>query len=238
MSAEPPPKKDQLLKLLDRGSVFVHLDPRREGVRVPEWLGARHQLVLQLGLNFAIPIPDLKVDEEGVQCTLSFNRSPFLCVLPWSAVYALVAEDGQVTVWPRELPPELVPEPATVRKAAPTSRGERTKVQRPKIAAVPMETMPEEKAIALEEKPAEKAPEKVAAKPGKREKADKAEKPAKTKPVLAEVRTLRPSAPPPAAEPPAPEASAEPESKPSAPPPADGTKKKTRELPSYLRVVK
>ncbi len=110
-------------RLLERGSVFVHLDPRRAGVSVPDWLAAKPQLVLQIGLNFAIPIHDLAIDEEGVRCTLSFNRSPFFCVLPWSAVYALVAEDGQVTVWPSEIPVELVPASGpAVRRDSPKER--------------------------------------------------------------------------------------------------------------------
>ena len=125
MPVEPPPKKEQLQKLLERGNVFLHLDPRAEGVLVPAGHANKPQLVLQLGLHFAVPIPDLKIDERGVRCTLSFNRSPFLCILPWSAVYAMVAEDGQVTVWPTELPPELIPQPAPVRRAPPTSRGNR-----------------------------------------------------------------------------------------------------------------
>lgn len=138
MAGDPPSKQDQLLKLLDRGSVFVHLDPRREGVVVPEWLSHKPQLVLQLGRNFAIPIPDLEIDDTGVYCTLSFNRSPFHCSLPWSAVYALVAENGEVTVWPSELPLELVPEAAPVRRQAPTSRQGRNKQpQRPRISVVP-----------------------------------------------------------------------------------------------------
>jgi hypothetical protein len=116
MAGDPPSKKEQLLKLLDRGSVFVHLDPRRESVIVPDWLSHKPQLVLQLGRNFAIPIPDLEIDEFGVSCTLSFNRTPFHCTLPWSAVYALVAENGEVTVWPSELPMELVPEASPVHR--------------------------------------------------------------------------------------------------------------------------
>ena len=137
MSGDPPSKKEQLLKLLDRGSVFVHLDPRRDGVTVPDWFGHKPQLVLQLGRNFAIPIPDLEVDDEGVRCTLSFNRSPFHCTLPWTAVYALVAENGEVTMWPSELPLELVPETAAVRRNQPSTRGARTKAQRPRISVVP-----------------------------------------------------------------------------------------------------
>ncbi|MBL8600772.1 MAG: hypothetical protein JNK72_02510 [Myxococcales bacterium] len=265
MSAEPPPKKQQLHKLLDRGSVFVHLDPRREGVKVPEWLAARHQLVLQLGLNFAIPIPDLVIDEEGVRCTLSFNRSPFLCVLPWSAVYALVAEDGQVTVWPRELPPEMVPEPAAVRRSPPASRGEKTKSSRPKIAAVPpVDEAPRAETPAGDEKVSTRgapksrkertprSPDAAAARADKGAKPsaeasseapapEAAEAPA-SKPRLAEVRQLRTSQPPPAPEPE--RATAEPEReperepdppRPSSPPPSG---RKARELPSYLRVVK
>lgn len=137
MSGDPPSKKDQLLKLLDRGSVFVHLDPRRDGVVVPDWFSHKPQLVLQLGRNFAIPIPDLEVDDEGVRCTLSFNRSPFHCTLPWNAVYALVAENGEVTMWPSELPAELVPETAAVRRNQPTSRTKNGKTQRPRISVVP-----------------------------------------------------------------------------------------------------
>src|SRR5262245_9925980 len=69
MVAIPPPsKKEQLNKLLERGSVFVHLDPRREGVVVPAWLTKKPQLVLQLGLNFPIPIRDLEIDEVAVRC--------------------------------------------------------------------------------------------------------------------------------------------------------------------------
>jgi stringent starvation protein B len=170
MPLEPPPKKEQLQKLLERGNVFVHLDPRVEGVVVPSGHAHKPQLVLQLGLHFAVPIPDLKIDDRGVRCTLSFNRTPFLCVLPWSAVYAMVAEDGQVTVWPTELPPELVPQPATVRRTAPTSRASRSREvdpptgssdtpsvpaapARPRIAAVP--ALKAEPVQATSEPPAE-----------------------------------------------------------------------------------
>lgn len=138
--ATPPSKKEQLQRLLKHGSVFVHLDPRRDGVVVPSWLATKPQLVLQLGLNFAIPIPDLEVDDVGVRCTLSFNRAPYLCELPWSAVYALVAEDGQVTVWPTELPAELVPAEAPVRKSPPSPRSQRPKSTappKPRVSMVP-----------------------------------------------------------------------------------------------------
>ncbi len=90
-----------------RGSVFVHLDPRLEGVKAPAWLSRQPQLVLQIGLDLPIPIPDLRIDEEGISATLSFSRTPYACVVPWDSVFALVGEDGRGMVWPEDLPVEI-----------------------------------------------------------------------------------------------------------------------------------
>lgn len=87
--------------------MFVHLDPRRDGVSVPDRFRKQPQLVLQLGLNMAVRIPDLEVTEEGITATLSFNRTPHWCGVPWAAVFALVGEDGRGMVWPDDVPPEL-----------------------------------------------------------------------------------------------------------------------------------
>jgi stringent starvation protein B len=103
-----PAKKDVTLALLERSTVYIHLDPRRSGVTVPPWFKNKPQLVLQVGLNMNIPIPDLEVDESGVRCTLSFNRSPHFCNVPWPAVYALVGDDGRGMVWPDDVPEEVV----------------------------------------------------------------------------------------------------------------------------------
>lgn len=109
MSNSPrlPPKKDVALALLESSSVFIHLDPRSEEVRVPPWFKKQAQLVLNVGLNMPVPIPDLNVDEDAVSCTLSFSRSPYYCFVPWTAVYALVGEDGRGMVWPDDVPPEV-----------------------------------------------------------------------------------------------------------------------------------
>ncbi|MEZ4373155.1 MAG: ClpXP protease specificity-enhancing factor SspB [Polyangiaceae bacterium] len=102
-----PPKKEVALALLQRSTVFIHLDPRREEVRVPPWFKKQPQLVLQIGLNMAVPIRDLEVDDEAISCTLSFNRTPHFCLMPWSAIYALVGEDGRGMVWPDDVPAEV-----------------------------------------------------------------------------------------------------------------------------------
>lgn len=109
MASHPrlPPKKDVALALLEQSTVFVHLDPRSDAVRVPAWFKKQPQLVLQIGLNMAIPIPDLNVDQDGISCTLSFSRSPHFCRIPWSSVFALVGDSGRGMVWPDDVPREV-----------------------------------------------------------------------------------------------------------------------------------
>jgi stringent starvation protein B len=100
-----PAKKDVARGLLLRGTIYLHVDPRVEHVIVPRWLGKQPQLVLQIGLDLAIP--DLRVDADGVSGTLSFNRSPFRCVIPWDAIFGISDEQGRGMVWPESVPTEL-----------------------------------------------------------------------------------------------------------------------------------
>jgi stringent starvation protein B len=116
--APRPAKAAVALQLLDGTSCFIHLDPRKPGVVVPPQFRAQTQLVLQVGRNMAIPIPDLAVDDEGIRGTLSFNQTPFRCSIPWSAVYALVDEESRGMVWPEDEPPEVVAAAAASAAAA------------------------------------------------------------------------------------------------------------------------
>lgn len=105
-----PAKKYVFAALLLRGTVFIHLDPRKPGVVVPQRLKMQAQVVLQVGLDMPVPIPDLHRDNEKVSGTLSFKGVPFTCTIPWSAVFALVGDDAKGMVWKSELPPEIVKE--------------------------------------------------------------------------------------------------------------------------------
>ena len=103
-----PPKPEVALALLQTAaSVYVHLDPRSDSVLVPAWFKTQPQLVLQIGLNLAVPIPDLDVGRESISCTLSFNRRAEFCRIPWEAIYGLVGEDGRGMIWPESVPPEV-----------------------------------------------------------------------------------------------------------------------------------
>jgi stringent starvation protein B len=108
-------------------------------VLIPPRFRDKPQLVLQIGLNMFVPITDLKVDDEGITCTLSFDRSPFWCRMPWNAVYALVGEDGRGMMWPNDIPAEVVaqmqnPQQQQKEKDAPKAPQKRP---RPKLSAVP-----------------------------------------------------------------------------------------------------
>lgn len=113
-------KLDLFLVAYESGSAFVHLDSRREGVRAPASQRTNRQLVLQFGAGFPIPIRDLVADDQGIEATLTFDRRPFRVVVPWSAVYAIVGDDGRATIWESDLPADLVAEArAHTREVAP-----------------------------------------------------------------------------------------------------------------------
>jgi hypothetical protein len=259
-----PPKKDVCLALLEVGKVRVCLDPRRPGVIVPLHFRQQPQLALDIGLNMPVPIHDLLVDDQGVACTLSFNRSPFYCVLPWSSVYALLDEEGRGAVWQEDVPGELItgqPAPPPPAKKAPhlvvvsAPRAE----EPPPAKKAPAKKAASKKASAEKapaEKPADVAPAEKTKKPAKKAEAKAAPAPA-PKPAVAKksskVAETAPAKKPADKAPAAPQKAAAPAKKPvakeKAPEPAKKpadkvaatrlvSSGKKRELPPYLRVVK
>jgi stringent starvation protein B len=131
MTEQLPPKKDVALALLERSNVDIHLDPRAKGVVVPPQFRKEPRLILKIGLNMPVPIPDLRVDDESMSCTLSFSRTPFYCVVPWPSVFAIVGEDGRGMVWPDDVPQELA-----VRLVDDKSEKAEKAEKRPALAAV------------------------------------------------------------------------------------------------------
>lgn len=86
------------------GTIFVHLNPRAEGVVVPSRFKDQDQLVLPWGYNMWIPIHDMVVNDSAISGVLSFSRAPLRCYVPWSAVYAIIGESGGGEVWPSNMP--------------------------------------------------------------------------------------------------------------------------------------
>jgi stringent starvation protein B len=215
-----PPKKEVALALLERSSVFVHLDPRQVEVSVPASFKKQPQLVLQVGLNMPVPIPDLRLDDEGLSCTLTFSRVPFYCVVPWSSVFAMVGDDARGMVWPEDVPAEVARQ-VQGRGTDLTARKDPTKPALP--AEGHQEEGPKDEGF-KEEAPKAKRPRKrpvLAAVPD-------AAAVAGSKPAKASRRETR-AAPLPTS----PMVSPAPPSR-----PATAGPRKKRELPPYLRVVK
>ncbi len=108
------PKQKVLEDFLEKyHSVFVHVDTRRSGVMLPpEWMNKTH-VTLQIGLDLVVPLRDLTFDHEGWSGTLSFNRSPFFCIIPWTAMFGVISDQGVGGFWQGDLPPELVAERCT-----------------------------------------------------------------------------------------------------------------------------
>jgi hypothetical protein len=100
-------KQQILLELLKDAWVYVNLDPRREGVLLPDFLRQEPRVVLQYGYNMPVPIADLTIDEEGIKATLSFRRQPYSTLVPWSAIFALSDGEERHFVWEADVPPDL-----------------------------------------------------------------------------------------------------------------------------------
>lgn len=104
-SAPPQLSKRKMAEaLLASQAIYLHLDARRQGLTVPDYLRRRKHLVLEVGHHMAVPIPDLKVDADGISGTLSFKHQPFRCIIPWDTIYALATDEGRGGIWDRDVP--------------------------------------------------------------------------------------------------------------------------------------
>lgn len=236
MSQLLPPKKEVALALLERSNVDVYLDPRSKGVVVPPQFRKEPRLILKIGLNMPVPIPDLRLDDESMSCTLSFSRSPFFCVVPWESVFAMVGDDGRGMVWPDDVPQELAvrvveekkapsdressPAPVSPRRRAGKDK-DRDKDKEAGAAADVPSDRPSRGKRTKKKKEEEKRPMLMAVPPSRATSADRAEKVAEVKPAV-----RGPQAPPPSARSGGGAGTGAPPSRPK------------RELPPYLRVVK
>lgn len=225
-----PAKKDVVLALLEQSDVFVHLDPRPEDVRVPAWFKKQAHLVLQIGLNMPVPIRDLEVSDDSISCTLSFNRSPFFCFLPWKSIYALVGSDGRAMVWPDDIPPEVAAQAAKAAAAVEEKAAKRAHLRA--VSTEPPQATEPAPAPSASTDPAPAAPDGEVA-IGVRELGPVATDPAPA--PIAAGEGISEDAPRAST---TPEASSPRAAKPAEPAPSEPPPKGKKPLPPWLRVVK
>jgi hypothetical protein len=109
--------------------VLVIVDPQVPGVVIPDdLLKLRQPVGLHIGWRLTLPIPDLSINEESISGTLSFNRQPHFCVLPWAAIRQVTVKDDHL-LWI-----ETSPQPAELEGL----EGERALAQpaKPKLRLV------------------------------------------------------------------------------------------------------
>ena len=120
-----PPKNQVVEELIGTGPILVHIDARADGVQVPQSFTADPRLVLRFGYDLSPPIADLEIGDDALAGTLTFGGVPFTCVLPWSAVYAVVSEaDQKGMVWPDDVPPAVLDEMSGNGKRRPPSEND------------------------------------------------------------------------------------------------------------------
>lgn len=105
-------------ELLSRGLVQISFDPYDEDCEVPDHLRDGEGLkIFDYGYDLPMPTLDVKVDEEGISATLSFNRKPTYTFVPWSAVQGFASESGSLALRQRpERPFAKGPPPLKVVK--------------------------------------------------------------------------------------------------------------------------
>lgn len=103
-------KREALERLLaDHAEVYVRLDARVDGCRVPTALAPDPALVLRWGLNLQPPIAELSITDDALSGWLAFGGFQHFCVIPWAAIYA-VQPAGLKDLglyWPDSVPPEM-----------------------------------------------------------------------------------------------------------------------------------
>ena len=107
MPAGNDEKLEVFTEMLDRGTVLVTLDARREDVGVPPHFASE----MRLNLNFChlFGISDFEYDEMGVRASLSFGGVDTYCDVPWTAVYMMRSHvENDVTLFPGSIPPEML----------------------------------------------------------------------------------------------------------------------------------
>jgi stringent starvation protein B len=93
--------------LLNAGRIYLTLDTRVAGVKVPSEHQGKAALTLLFGLDLPLALEDLFIDDMRIAVTLSFSRCQHHCVIPWDAVWYIVPKgEKKGVIFEPSLPPE------------------------------------------------------------------------------------------------------------------------------------
>lgn len=92
-------------RLMQQEHILLHIDARRPGVSVPDNLASQNALSLKL--SYAFQGETLR-DDKQISSYLKFDGEYFNCIIPWTAVWGMSAADGKQTIWPEDVPKEIL----------------------------------------------------------------------------------------------------------------------------------
>lgn len=90
--------------------VLVHFDSRVSGTEVPQHLQGDPAVTLKLSYLFQ---GSTEVDDLAITSYLRFSGEYQGCVIPWSAIWSMTSSEKENTVWPEDLPKEVLIKLAT-----------------------------------------------------------------------------------------------------------------------------
>lgn len=99
------PKPEIFETYMKGDHALLHLDARREGVKVPTKLSTEYALALKLSYLFQ---GEINFDQRGITAFLKFDGDYEECIIPWSAIWGIASSTGESSVWPEDMPKELI----------------------------------------------------------------------------------------------------------------------------------
>ena len=100
-------KREVFISMLEQGMTMLHLDTRVDGIDVPK--AHADDPHLRLNFSYKFHLETFVIDDEAIRASLSFAGTPYLCIIPWDAVFGMtnhVTADSRI--WQESLPPELL----------------------------------------------------------------------------------------------------------------------------------
>lgn len=89
-------KMDIIRTLLNCDHILVFVNPKTEGIRLPQYLLNEESVTLKLSKYFQ---GELVVADSLIQAVLKFNGVYYTCILPEHSIWGAMTPDGQSTIW-------------------------------------------------------------------------------------------------------------------------------------------
>lgn len=107
MNLRMPDKKLLMLGFMASGAVHVYVNPRMQGVQLPDIYRRDSRVCLAYGDCLPRPTENVQVDERGIKATLLLNEQPVDTTIPWSAVFYMETPAGGSAMWLDDYPDDL-----------------------------------------------------------------------------------------------------------------------------------